>query len=301
MAEALKGITAELYEALIAVVDERVKEIRVTREDFSELKGIVGELAQSHNELRGAVTELAQSHNELRGAVTELAQSHNELRGAVTELAQSHNELRGAVTELAQSHNELRGAVTELAQGHKQLAQSHNELRGAVTELAQGHKQLAQSHNELRGAVKELAQAQARTEKAVANLAHQVGRMSDTIGYGLEDLGEWVLPAYFERAYGITGVERCIRRFIQVDRKEVEINLYAEGKRNGEAIVLLGESKNRIGRTEVKKFVAHLRVLERVLDKPAFRFLFGFWAHPSAERLARENNIEVISSYQLTR
>ncbi|MCL0079013.1 hypothetical protein M1O54_00415 [Dehalococcoidia bacterium] len=245
MAEALKGITAELYEAMIAVVDERVKEIRVTREDFSELKGIVGDLAHSHNQLREV--------------------------------------------------------VTELAQGHRELVQSHNELREVVTELAQGHRELVQSHNELRGAVGELAQAQARTEKAVANLAHQVGRMSDTLGYGLEDLGEWVLPAYFERAYGITGVERCIRRFIKVDRKEVEVNLYAEGKRNGEAVVLLGESKNRIGRTEVKKFVAHLRVLERVLDKPAFRFLFGFWAHPSAERLARENNIEVISSYQLTR
>jgi len=217
MTEALKGITAELYEALIAVVDERVKEIRVTREDFSELKGIVTELAHSHNELRGAVTELAHSHNELRGAV------------------------------------------------------------------------------------KDLAQAQARTEKAVANLAHQVGRMSDTIGYWLEDLGQWVLPAYFERTYGITGVKRCIRKFIEVDEKEVEINLYAEGKRNGEAVVLLGESKNRIRQTEVKKFMAHLKVLEKVLKKPAFRFLFGFWAHPNAERLARENNIEVISSYQLTR
>ncbi|MCL0098943.1 hypothetical protein M1O16_03750 [Dehalococcoidia bacterium] len=259
MAEALKGITAELYEAMIAVVDERVKEIRVTREDFSELKGIVGDLAHSHNQLREVVTELAQGHREL---------------------VQSHNELREVGTELAHSHNELREVVTELAQGHRELVQSHNELRGAVGELAQ---------------------AQARTEKAVANLAHRVGRMSDTLGYGLEDLGEWVLPAYFERAYGITGVERCIRRFIKVDRKEVEVNLYAEGKRNGEAVVLLGESKSRIGRTEVKKFVAHLRVLERVLDKPAFRFLFGFWAHPSAERLARENNIEVISSYQLTR
>ncbi|MCL0073603.1 hypothetical protein M1O50_01755 [Dehalococcoidia bacterium] len=336
MAEALKGITAELYEAMIAVVDERVKEIRVTREDFSELKGIVGDLAhshnqlrevvtelaqghrelvQSHNELREVVTELAHSHNELREVVTELAHSHNELREVVTELAHSHNELREVVTELAHSHNELREVVTELAHSHNELrevvtelAHSHNELREVVTELAHSHNELrgavtelAHSHNELRGAVGELAQAQARTEKAVANLAHQVGRMSDTLGYGLEDLGEWVLPAYFERAYGITGVERCIRRFIKVDRKEVEVNLYAEGKRNGEAVVLLGESKNRIGRTEVKKFVAHLRVIERVLDKPAFRFLFGFWAHPSAERLARENNIEVISSYQLTR
>ena len=189
MAEETRGITAELYRTLITIVDERVKEIRVTREDFDELRGIV----------------------------------------------------------------------------------------------------------------RELAQAQTRTEKALTNLAQQVGRMTDTLGYGLEDLGHWVLPAYFERTYGITGVERCTRKFIKVNRREVEVNLYAEGKRNGEAIVLLGESKNRIGQTEVKNFVARLRELESAFDKPAFRFLFGYWAHPTAERLARENGIEVISSYQLTR
>lgn len=125
--------------------------------------------------------------------------------------------------------------------------------------------------------------------------------MTGTLGYGLEDLGQWVLPAYFERTYSISGVKRCTRKFIKVNRREVEINLYAKGKRNGETIVLLGESENRIGRTEVKNFVASLKVLESVLDKPTFHFLFGYWAHPSAEKLARENGIEVISSYQLTR
>jgi hypothetical protein len=121
------------------------------------------------------------------------------------------------------------------------------------------------------------------------------------LGYGLEDLGHWVLPAYFERTYGISGVERCVRKFIKVDSREIEVNLYAEGRRNGEAIVLLGESKNLIGRAEVKNFAARLKVLESALDKPTFRFLFGYWAHPSAEKLAREKGIEVISSYQLTR
>ena len=224
MAEAFTGITAELYKTIIAVVDERVKEIRVTREDFDELKGIVRELVCAQHELGETVKELA--------------------------------------------HNQQ-----ELAQ-----AQARTETR-----------------------VEELALAQTRTEKALTNLAQQVGRMTDTLGYGLEDLGQWVIPAYLERTYGITGVERCTRKFIKVDRKEVEINLYAEGKRNGERIVLLGESKNRIGRRETKNFVARLKVLESVLDKPSFRFLFGYWAHPSAEKLARENGIEVISSYQLTR
>jgi chromosome segregation ATPase len=245
MAKETTGITAELYKAIIAIVDERVKEIRVTREDFDELKGTVRELAQAQVELKGTVKELAQAQVELKGTVRELAQ--------------------------AQARTEKR--VEELAQ-----AQARTEKR-----------------------VEELAQAQARTERALTNLAQQVGRMSDTLGYGLEDLGHWVLPAYFERTYGITGVERCIRKFIKVDRRELEVNLYAEGKRNGEAIVLLGESKNRIGRAEVKDFVARLKALEGVVSKPTFRFLFGYWAHPSAERLARENSIEVISSYQLTR
>lgn len=37
MAEATGGMTAELYQAIVAVVDDRVREIRVTREDFHEL------------------------------------------------------------------------------------------------------------------------------------------------------------------------------------------------------------------------------------------------------------------------
>ena len=245
MAEEIKGITAELYEAIIAVVDERVREIRVTREDFGELKGIVRDLAQ--------------------------AQGRTEMR--VEELAQ------------AQGRTEMR--VEELAQ-----AQGRTEMR--VEELAQ-----AQGRTEMR--VEELAQAQGRTEKALANLAHQVGRLTDTIGYGLEDLGQWVIPAYLERAYGIAGIKKCTRKFIKVDKKEIEIDLYAEGKRNGERVVVLGESKNRIGRTEVKGFIAHLREMESVWDKPTFRFMFGYRSHPSAEELAREHGIEVISSYQLTR
>ena len=38
MAEAVRGMTAELYQAIVTLIDERVREIRVTREDFHELR-----------------------------------------------------------------------------------------------------------------------------------------------------------------------------------------------------------------------------------------------------------------------
>ena len=155
--------------------------------------------------------------------------------------------------------------------------------------------------DDLKGIVRELAQAQVRTEKELRNLAYQVGRLSDTVGYGLEDLGQWILPAYLEKAYGITGIKRCTRKFVAVDSQKAEIDLYARGKRNGETVVVLGESKNRIGKTEVKNFVKRLRFLEKVFKETKFPLLFGYWAHPDAEQLAKDRGIEVICSYQLTR
>ncbi|CAD7774864.1 hypothetical protein DMNBHIDG_01015 [Candidatus Methanoperedenaceae archaeon GB37] len=40
-------ISADLHEFVIKVVDDRVREIKVTREDFNALKQVVEELAQA--------------------------------------------------------------------------------------------------------------------------------------------------------------------------------------------------------------------------------------------------------------
>ena len=54
------GLTAEMYQAVITIVDERVKEIRVTREDFNALKGAVQELAQAQARTEQQMGELVQ-------------------------------------------------------------------------------------------------------------------------------------------------------------------------------------------------------------------------------------------------
>ncbi len=97
----VRGVTAELYEAIVAIVDHRVAEIKVTRQDFDELKSVV--------------------------------------------------------------------------------------------------KELAEAQKETDKSLQELALAQARTENELRYLARQVGVISDTLGFGLEDIAKVVLPGYLER------------------------------------------------------------------------------------------------------
>jgi len=245
MAEVI-GLTAEMYRAVVTIVDERVKEIRVTREDFNELKGAVQELTQAQ--------------------------------------ARAEQRVGG-----------LERAMLELAQ-----AQVRTEQR--IDELAQAQARTEERMGGLERAMQELAQAQARTEKQIENLARQVGALSDSIGYGLEDIAKVVLPGYLQRHFGIVLKgklgEELNRHFFHIDGTDVEINLYGEGERDGQRVVVLGEAKSRIYSSDVEKFAHNLAVMDHVLKGEVVRVMFGYIFYPSAELAARERDILLVASYQ---
>lgn len=62
-------MTPELYKTIVTIVDERVKQIKVTREDFNELKGVVLDLAHSQKELAQAQKETQHELRHLARAV----------------------------------------------------------------------------------------------------------------------------------------------------------------------------------------------------------------------------------------
>ncbi|MBE0478325.1 hypothetical protein IBX65_04305, partial [Candidatus Aerophobetes bacterium] len=61
MPETNNKITPELYRTIVAIVDERVKEIRVTSKDFHELRDAVKELAGAQARTEQAVERLSQA------------------------------------------------------------------------------------------------------------------------------------------------------------------------------------------------------------------------------------------------
>jgi hypothetical protein len=272
-----QGITAELYRAIVTIVDDRVREIRVTREDFDRLTQTVAQLAQAQ-----ARTE--QRLDRLEAAVERLAEAQ-----ARTE--QRLNRLEAAVERLAEAQ-----ARTE--QRLEELAQAQARTDAAVQQLAMRVDQLAEAQARTEQRLNELAQAQARTEQALQQLATQVGALSDNVGYGLEDIARVVLPGYLKQRYGVT-VERLERRIFSVDGQRFDVDLYAEGRRGRRRIVVLGEVKSRIYAREVHHFQQVLQAVRPQLPAEPLPVLFGYFIDLSAMEAAQDQ-ILLIAAYQPT-
>ena len=209
-------------------------------------------------------------------------------------------ELRRAVIEIVDERfRELevrRSDFIGLKEVVERLASAQVGTEGALKELAAAQKETDQS-------LRELAAAQKETEKALAELAaqtrtdQQVGRLGDNIGFGLEDIARVVAPGYLLRHHGIKMAE-FDRGYLNANGHPVEIDLYAEGRRNGKKVIILGEVKSRIHPREVKKFAGVIEKLKPHLGTSVFGLMFAYWIHPAASLEAKKHHIELIASYQ---
>ncbi|MEM2533759.1 MAG: hypothetical protein QXK12_07055, partial [Candidatus Nezhaarchaeales archaeon] len=166
-------------------------------------------------------------------------------------------------------------------------------------------KALAEAQHLTEERLNALAEAQRRTEEALIKLAInlealrvEVGRLSETIGFGLEDIARVVLPRWIYASLGIE-VDGFRREFIKVDGREVEINLYGEGELKGEKVIVIGEVKSRIYGSEVKDFYDNIYApITRKEKAKVVGILFGYLIHPSARRLSEELGLHVVASYE---
>ena len=124
--ETLTEFTPETKRTLIGLIDSRIeeklKDQLPTREDFSELKSIVQELAKAQGRTEKRVEGLAQSQQEL-------AQAQGRTEKHVESLAQSQQELAHA-----QGRTEKR--VEALAQSQQELAQAQKRTEKELRNLA---------------------------------------------------------------------------------------------------------------------------------------------------------------------
>lgn len=104
MAGVASTMDSELYKTVITIVDERIKEIKVTRKDFDDLKSVLGELAEAQKRTEIKVEELAEAQ---RASETRLGR----LEVVVGELAEAQKDLA-----LAQKRTEvtLQGLTKEV-------------------------------------------------------------------------------------------------------------------------------------------------------------------------------------------
>jgi chromosome segregation ATPase len=225
-------------------------------------------------------------------------------------IAKAPSKLRPVLLELAEA---LRADRIEVLEGRlgavertlETLAEAQARTDASVQRLAEAQartdanvQRLAEAQARTDANVQRLAEAQARTERALADLARQVGGLSDTIGFTLEEMGRIRVHDYLERReFQLAEIER---RIITTDRGEVEFDLYAEGTMAREQVVVVGEVKSRISEREAGLFLERLDLVSAAVPSGhrLVPVLFGFLIHPRARLLIQERGGFAIESYQ---
>ena len=231
----MPSISTELYEFIIKIVDERVKEIKVTREEFNKLIEEVRQLVKS---------------------------------------------------------------IDRLAEAQKRTEERVDRLSKALEELAEAQKRTEERVDKLAKVVDSLVLAVGELSDSVKMLKVEVGRLSETVGFGLEDIARVVLPGWLQRHTGIY-VEELRREFFTVNGEEIEVDLFGEGLKDKKKVFIIGEVKSRIYRHDVERFYRKYSKLKKVLPKDKLiGVLFGYLIHPSARKQAQKHGFYTIASYE---
>ena len=292
---------------------ERDEEFRYAVAGYLGLADIsksLARLAEAQARAEERLARLEEAVARLEAAVQRLAEAQarteervTRLEEAVARLAEAQARTEERVTRLEEAVARLETAVERLAEAQARTEERVTKLEEAVARLAEAQARTEERVTKLEEAVTRLADAQARTEERVARvevslreLSQQVGSLSDTIGFGLEDIARVVLPGWLSRHEGIE-VEELTRTFFEVDGEVVEINLYGVGVRGGEKVVVLGEARSRIYEHDVKEFDGVAEKARRVMPHRVYKLLFGYWIHPTAQREAAGRGLTLIASY----
>jgi len=191
------------------------------------------------------------------------------------------------------------------ALGNKMLelaeAQKRTELR--VEELVE-----AQKRTELR--VEELAEAQKKTEETLREvvkkqdrMAKELGGLSNSFGYFLENEAITCLPDILKKKKSID-IQVMDRRYIvYADGKDDEINIYGEGLENGEKVYVIGESKSQFGKKDADRFQKLIQRVSGHVRAKICPLIITHSAHPTVEAYAKKiiPGLEIYKSYEMKR
>ena len=152
-----------------------------------------------------------------------------------------------------------------------------------------------------------LATAQAGTEEALKKLteAHdetrkQLGGLSHTVGYILENEAYRALPALLKTDHGIEVEDRLIRTYLTTDRGyPVEVNIFGRGRRDGREVVVIGESKSQLSAKNIDHFIqGRLTRLEPLFEDVFAVLVTHMISSPDVAAYAQERGIALYYSYQ---
>lgn len=202
--------------------------------------------------------------------------------------------------------SQLSQSVRELAEAQKATEHRLDRLEQVVQELVEAQKRSEERMNRLEQTVQELAEAQKRTEEEIRKLARgqernrkQIGSLSRTLAYELENEAFRYLPALLFKRYGF----RVEEAFVRTEVEGLEVNLLARARReDGKAVMIVGEAVLRLDdAAKIRQVERRMEVVQRVYGMDVFPVIVCHYAPPRWKKRAEDRGIAVIQSYEWAR
>jgi hypothetical protein len=200
----------------------------------------------------------------------------------------------------------LQTEVRGLAAAQRRTEEHLQALTERVDRLA-----AAQERTEQR--VSELAAAQERTERILASLIasvdrlakgleetnRQLGGLTMTVGYQLEDMAYRALPALLARDHNLTLEGRLKRGYLMTDQGlPTEVNILGTAWRNGDEFTIVGESKAQLSKNDIDRFLRRKVARLAGVHPPLFPVLVTYMtSEPDGETYAQEQDVVLYYSY----
>lgn len=201
----------------------------------------------------------------------------------------------------ASDFNELKAIVAEIARSQRELVEAQKQTNQRIGELAEAQRQTDQR-------LAELAEAQKHTEgqlrdlvSVVRGLAAELGGLSRSVSYSLENEAYRALPSLIKQRFGLE-VEQ---RFIRTEINGEEINLFGWARRNGQRVLIVGEAKLQLDvRWDERQSVLDqlARKVEAVRavypDQEIIPILVTHYARPVFIQAAEARGVKVFQSFE---
>ena len=140
------------------------------------------------------------------------------------------------------------------------------------------------------------------TEKEVAKLTReiktvrsQIGGLSKSVAYALENEAFRKLPAYLKTHCQIEIKERLIRTL--TDGKE--INIFAKASHEGADVFVVGEAVMKLDdHKKMKQLSDNVKLISEKFNQPVIPLIITHFAHPDILEKARDKGVIVVQSFE---
>lgn len=243
---------------------------------------------------------------ELKNEVTNLTKTIKELAEVQKQSEERLSRLEQVVEELAEAQKKTEEALNELAEAQKQSEERLTRVEKAIEELTEAQKKSEERLNRVEKAIEELAEAQKKTEEALNKLTEEhrktrenLGGLAHTVGYFLENEAYKYLPMLLKRDFNIEVEGELIRDYVEVSPYNFEeINIIGKGKIDGKEVVILGEAKTQLKKTDIDKFLVKVKKLDKIYPSDKILICVTHQAHPAVRIYAKQKDVKIYYSYQ---